>query len=74
MHGIGGVAGMHDNFAGLDLEALAAADQFFGIISAVEDPGEPVAQIGLFLSCVLMLRDDLVLAPLQRMVEFAGSL
>ena len=55
--------------AGVDLDALAAADQFVGVVLAVEDLGEPVAQAGLFLREPLMLHDDLVLAPFQRMIE-----
>ncbi len=38
VHGIGGIAGLHDDVAGLDLEALAAADQLVGIVLAVENP------------------------------------
>ena len=70
MHGIGGLAGADDDLAGLDLEPLAAADQFRGVVLAAENPGEPVAQAGFFLLAALMLRDDLVLAPFQRMIEF----
>ena len=40
------------------------------VVLAVEDLGEPVAQTGRFLREPLMLHDDLVLAPFQRMVEF----
>jgi hypothetical protein len=31
-----GVAGLHDDLAGLDLDALAAADQLVGVVLAVE--------------------------------------
>ena len=68
MHGIGGIARADDNLAGLDFEALAAAYQLIGVVLVAEHLGEPVAQAGLFLPR-LMLRDDLVLAPFQRMVE-----
>ena len=70
MHGIGGIAGADDDLGGLDFDALAAADQFVGVVLAVEDLGEPFAQIGRFLRESLMLHDDLVLTPFQCMVEF----
>ena len=54
---------------GLDLDALAAVDQFVGVMLVAEDLREPVAQVGGFLREAVMLRDDLVLAPLQRLVE-----
>jgi hypothetical protein len=68
MHGIGGVAGADDNFPGVDLDTLAATDQFRSVMFGSEDLGKPVAQGGLFTFQDLMLRDDLVLAPLQRVV------
>src|ERR1700686_877413 len=55
MHGIGGIAGVDDDFAGADFEALAAPHQFGGTLLG------PAAA---------MLRDDLVFAPLQRVIEF----
>ena len=67
-----GSPALHDDVAGLDLEALAAVDQRVGVGLAVEYPGEPVAQAGFFLLPPLMLRDDLVLAPFQRMIELAA--
>ena len=70
MHGIGGVAGADDGFAGVDLDALAAVHQRRGVMLGAENLGEPVAQAGFFLLEALMLRDDLVLAPLQRMIQF----
>ena len=73
MHGVGGLAGAHDGFAGRDLDALAAMHQRFRIVGRSDDPREPVAQIGFLLLVALMLGDDLVLALLQRMVEFVDD-
>ena len=73
VHGIGGVAGLHDDLAGLDLDALAAADQRVGIVFAAENACEPVVQTCFFQRQALMLRDDLVLAPFQRVIEFGDD-
>src|SRR6202140_5035430 len=70
MHGIGGIAGVDDDLAGADFEALAAPHQFGGILLGPENLGEPVAQIGFLAFAAAMLRDDLVFAPLQRVIEF----
>ena len=70
MHGIGGVAGVDDDLAGIDLQALAAMDQFRRVFLGAENAYKPVAQGSFFVAEALMLRDDLVLAPLQRMIEF----
>ncbi len=67
----GGFAGADDDLAGLDLEPLAAARSApSASCFAAENLGEPVAQVGLFLREPLMLRDDLVLAPFERVIEF----
>ena len=71
MHGIGGVAGADDDLAGIDLEALAAVNQFRSVFGGPENLGEPVAQGGFFLLEALMLYDDFVLAPLQGMIQFS---
>ena len=44
--------------------------QLGGVLLGAEKLDEPVAQRGFFLLEPLMLRDDLVLAPLQRVIEF----
>ena len=49
MHRIGAAAGVNDDFAGVDLDALAAADQFVGVVLAVENLRKPVAQVGFLL-------------------------
>ena len=49
MHRIGGIAGADDDLAGVDLDALAAMDQFDGVVLGAENLDEPVAQGGLFL-------------------------
>jgi len=70
MHRIGGIAGADDNLAGVDLQALATMDQFRGVSLGPENPDEPVTQGGFLLLAALMLHDNLVLAPLQRVIEF----
>ena len=56
-------------FAGFDLEPFAAADQFDGVLLGAENLGEPAAQIGFLMAAVLVLGDDLVLAPFERVIE-----
>src|SRR6202049_1870797 len=73
MHGVGGLARADNGLAGLDLDALAAVHQRRGVTLGAEDLGEPVAQRGLLLFDDAMLRNDLVLAPLQRMVQFGND-
>ena len=73
MHGIGSLAGADNGLAGFDLEPFAAADQFRGVLIGAEDAAEPAAQIRFFLRAVLMLMNDLVLAPFQRMIEFGDD-
>src|SRR4029078_3668729 len=70
MHRIGGIAGADDNLAGLDLEALAAMDQFHGVAFSTQYLGKPFAQAGLLALQALVLDDDLVLAPLERVIQF----
>src|SRR5712692_1762412 len=69
MHGIGGLASADDSFAGDDLDALAAMDQLRSVMLGPQNLGEPVAQGRFFPFEALMARNDLVLAPLQRMVQ-----
>ena len=64
---------MHDHLAGVDLDTPATADQFVGVAFAIEDLGEPVAQVCLFEREALVLANDLVLAPFQRMIELADD-
>src|ERR1700676_1416632 len=73
MHGVGGLARADNGLAGLDLDTLAAVHQLRGVTLGAEDLGEPVAQRGFLLVEAAMLGDDLVLAPLQRMVQFGND-
>ena len=49
-------------------------DQFVGIALGAENLDEPAAQARLFLLEFLMLRDNFVLAPFQRVIEFGDDL
>jgi hypothetical protein len=73
MHEIGGLAGADDGLAGVDLDPLAALHQRGGITLGPKNLGEPVAQGGFLLFEALMLRDDLVLAPLQRTIQLGND-
>ena len=74
MHGIGGIPGANDDFTGLDFDAMAAADQIVSVVFVAEDLGKPVAQAGFLLLEPLMLGDELVLAPFQRMIQFGNDI
>ncbi len=70
MHGIGGLAGADDGFAGVDLDPLTAMHQRRSVPLGAENLREPAAQAGSLPLEAPMLRDDLVLASLQRMIQF----
>src|SRR4029077_18803184 len=59
-----------DGLAGDNLDALAAMHQGRGVMAGPENLSDPDAQRGFVPSESLMRRDNLVLAPLQRTVQF----
>ena len=54
----------------LDLKALASMHQFGRVLVGAEDADEPILQGCFLVATALMLRDDVVLAPFERMIEF----
>ena len=73
VHGIGGVAGAHDvSPASTSIRSQRRINSV-GVLLGAENLGEPVAQAGVFLFEALMLRDHLVLAPFERMIEFGDD-